>query len=88
MAYPDVGQRTLDQIRIERMDAIAREEMALARIVDTEKSLLQKLANGGTSSDDLVKVKREATRLLRMVMIFQILLELKLEDVKDFGDDD
>ncbi|MBK9265918.1 MAG: hypothetical protein IPM54_39775 [Polyangiaceae bacterium] len=88
MVSPEPGQRTLDQIRIERFDAIAREEMALARIIETEKSLLQKLATAGTSADDLIKVKREASRLLRIVMIFQILLELKLEDVKDLGDDD
>lgn len=88
MAFPNAEPRTLDQIRIERFDAIAREEMALARIIETEKTLLQKLATAGTSADDLVKVKREASRLLRIVMIFQILLELKLEDVKDLGDDD
>jgi hypothetical protein len=87
MVFPNIGQqRTFEQIRIERMEAIAKEELALARIVDTERSLLHKLATANTSADDLVKVTREATRLLRIVMIFQILLELKLEDVKDYNE--
>lgn len=86
MVFPNIGQRSLEQIKMDRMDAIAKEEMALARIVETERALLQKLATASTSSEDLIKVKREAARLLRIVMIFQILLELKLDDVKDLGE--
>jgi len=88
MVFPNVEQRTFDQIRMERLEAIAKEDMALARIVETEKALLHRVATTSTSADDLVKVKREATRLLRIVMVFQILLELKLEDVKDFSEND
>ncbi len=84
MSRPKIPKREQEEAIIDAIESMALEEAALAHLVNAEAEKLQAVVEKGhfKSAKKLVKLQESILKVLRTVTKSQMLLQFKLEDLK------
>lgn len=82
MSAPVVPEKKADEALAEILHSIAAEEIALAHIINAEGEKIQKAINDyACNLDDLVDINKSVSKTMKSVIMKEILLMLKMEQV-------
>ena len=91
MSEPEIPERTQEEALTDLLVSIALEETALAHIINAEGEKIQAIAqmmeDEDISPEDAIEMQQEVSRMMRMPIKKQMLLQFKLEDVLDFKEE-
>lgn len=86
MSAPKIPDRKPEEALVDIIESIALEETALAHIINAEGEKVQKAVSLAKSVDDLIDANEAVDKTLKTVIMKEILLQIKFQQVCDVLD--